>query len=217
MRCSRLSTDALSAHWAVSVSPPARDGSLSAPVAEMAPAPRSEPSTESASKPTWREFTQPRAKVASMLLRFSFARCGGRVKIEHSPFSAARSAGRISRKKQQWAWIMLSKKRSRSIVVGGEEYRWSIADDGIYGTLAIQHADANGQRLEVIVQFIDDGCAESGVSTRSGLIRAVTPVRIEKIIRDGLTIGWLPQRRFPPLEVTLNALDRLEVRRGLVF
>jgi hypothetical protein len=110
---------------------------------------------------------------------------------------------------------MLSKKRSRSIVVECEEYRWSIADAGVYGTLAIQHAEANGQRLEVIVQLIDEGPTGSGADAQPGLIRSVTPVLVERIIRDGLTLGWLPKRRFPPLEATLNALDKLEVRRGL--
>jgi hypothetical protein len=109
---------------------------------------------------------------------------------------------------------MLSKKRSRSIVVGCEEYRWSVAEDGVYGTLAIQHAEAHGQRLEVIVQLIDEGRAESGADAQPGLIRSVTPVLVERIIRDGLTIGWLPKRKTPPLEATLNAVGKLEVRRG---
>ncbi len=111
---------------------------------------------------------------------------------------------------------MLSKKRSRPIVVDQQEYQWSIADDGLYVTLAIQLPETNGQRLEAIVETdVGRYWLERPMNTQPLNLRPVTPSLVAKIIKNGLALGWTPGRKAPPLEVSLNARDELEVRNGL--
>jgi hypothetical protein len=115
---------------------------------------------------------------------------------------------------------MLSKKRSRPIVVDQQEYRWSIADDGQYVTLAIQLLEANGQRLEAAVEtdlrrYWLETPMNARTNTQPSKWRPVTPSLVAKIIKNGLALGWTPGRKLPPLEVSLNAGDELELRRGL--
>ncbi len=56
---------------------------------------------------------------------------------------------------------------------------------------------------------------EKSVDTHSLFLRPVTPSLVAKIVKNGLAIGWMPERKSSPLEVTLNARNELEERRGL--
>ena len=112
---------------------------------------------------------------------------------------------------------MLSKKHSRPIVVERRKYRWSIAGDGLYVTLAVQLPESNGQRLEVIIdRDVGRYRLEKSADAHSLLLRPVTPSLVAMIVKNGLAIGWMPESKSSPLEATLNARDELEVRRGSI-
>ncbi|MGH1417551.1 MAG: hypothetical protein ACRBCJ_01700 [Hyphomicrobiaceae bacterium] len=111
---------------------------------------------------------------------------------------------------------MLSKKSSRAITVGDDTYRWAIAPDGQWVTLVVQHAEVNGQRLEIRIQvhFSSQAKLYAGV-TNPAPIRVVKPALVAELIARSLEIGWLPKTARPPLELTLERNDDLKVRRGL--
>ena len=105
---------------------------------------------------------------------------------------------------------MLSKKRSRPIVFNTHQYRWSVAEDGEFATIAVQRSTIDGQKLEVIVRAIS-----WQVDTGVAAFRPITPALVSQIMAKAMDCGWEPGQRHPPLELSLNESDELLVRRGL--
>lgn len=99
---------------------------------------------------------------------------------------------------------MLPKKNSRAIEVGDESYRWAVSGDSGFNVLVVQHAAANGQRVEVIASTPDEGGPAS-----------ITPALVAQAVREAMQIGWKPKDRASPLVLTLNQKQQLEIRRGL--
>ncbi len=99
---------------------------------------------------------------------------------------------------------MLSKKNSRLIDVEGQKYRWSVSGDSGYNVVIVQHAEANGQRLETIIP-LPEGSSLS----------AITPSTVAQTIKDALKLGWRPEQKSSPLQLSMNADELLEVMRGL--
>jgi ABC-type molybdate transport system ATPase subunit len=107
---------------------------------------------------------------------------------------------------------MLSKKSSRAVTVTDQKYRWSIAPDGQWVTLVVQDEQSNGQKLEIIIKT--DVSSNKRAPTDESM-RPVKPALVADLIGKGLQIGWQPKTAHPPLELTLNDNDDLEIRRGL--
>ncbi len=99
---------------------------------------------------------------------------------------------------------MLSRKKSRVIVFEGQKYRWSVSGDSGYSVLVVQHTETDGQRLEIITSLVE-----------GPTVNAITPSFVVQTIKDALKTGWTPLQKAPPLELSLNAVGRLEIRRGL--
>lgn len=99
---------------------------------------------------------------------------------------------------------MLSKKNSRIIDVEGQKYRWSVSGDSGFNVLVVQHAETNGQRLEILMPLTEE-------STNS----PITPASVAQATKDALEIGWTPLKKAPPLELSLNADGLRDIRLGL--
>ncbi len=111
--------------------------------------------------------------------------------------------------------MSLSKRKSRKIIVDGEEFRWSPSQDSGFMVLVAQH-HTNGKKIEVVVSndpnvVIENGSYSIEVGTSKLLI---TPKLVESVIRDSIKIGWNPYENGSPVQMTLRD-DRLEVLRGL--
>jgi len=110
---------------------------------------------------------------------------------------------------------MLSKKKSRPITVNDQKYRWAIAPDGEYVTLVVQHAESNGQKLEIIIKTDVNRFWLEFPNTGDLNMRVVTPSLVSNLIEEALNLGWLPTLKNSPLELSLNEEEKLQVRRGL--
>lgn len=97
--------------------------------------------------------------------------------------------------------MALPKKTSRSINVDGQSYRWMIRDNGDHYLLAIQHASGRGQKLTLSLY------AEGRRIDLPAL--EVTPGLVEKIIREGLKMGWQPERLGSPQSMRIRQGDAL--------
>ena len=108
---------------------------------------------------------------------------------------------------------MLSKKGSRGITHEGQPYRWSVAPDGVYATIVVQHAEENGQRLEVNLRtHLGSG---EGQESFTPEIRPITPALVADLIGRAKALGWQPEQAAPPAELSLSEEDALTVRRGI--
>ncbi len=105
---------------------------------------------------------------------------------------------------------MLSRKNSRPILFNDQPYRWSVAHDGEYTSLAVQHSSNDGQKLEIIIRSI-----EWQQDTGDGNIRPITPALVSSLMAGAIDCGWEPASRHPPLELSLDDDDQLVVRRGV--
>ncbi len=105
---------------------------------------------------------------------------------------------------------MLSKKKSRPIVFNGHPYRWSVVEDGVYVILVVQRSNIDGQKLEVIIRAI-----ELQENSDASVFRPITPALVSNLMTGAMNCGWQPNDRHPPLELSLDENDELEVRRGL--
>ncbi len=112
--------------------------------------------------------------------------------------------------------MSLSKKKSRKIVVDGEEYRWSPSQDSGYMVLVAQGSNGKGKKLEVIISDDKNIVVEDGYTIEVGSSDKlmITPSLVEKVIADALVKGWNPSTKGPPVELSLIN-GQLEVRRGL--
>ena len=113
--------------------------------------------------------------------------------------------------------MTLSKRKSRTIVVDENEYRWSPSQDSGYMVLVVQSISGEGRKLEVIISDDKNIIIENGSYTiENGDTNKllITPKLVQRIIRDALRIGWNPTEMDPPVELSLNK-GSLEIRRGL--
>ena len=83
--------------------------------------------------------------------------------------------------------------------------------------LVVQHVSGNCKKLEVVISddinvVVENGSYSIEIGDANKLI--ITPSLVEQVIRDAVSIGWQPQEKGAPLELSLNG-NKLEVRRGL--
>ena len=104
--------------------------------------------------------------------------------------------------------MALSRKRSRTLKVGSETYRWSVSEDSGYSVLVVQSATGSGQKREVIQSWADP--APAGSAARPGP-SPITPGQVADAIRMALARGWEPDRRDPqPFRHSLESWDSIE-------
>jgi len=113
--------------------------------------------------------------------------------------------------------MTLSKRKSRTIVVDENEFRWSPSQDSGYMVLVVQSISGEGRKLEVIISDDKNIIIENGsYSIENGETNKlkITPKLVQQVIRDALKIGWIPTEMGPPVELSLIN-GALEIRRGL--
>lgn len=96
--------------------------------------------------------------------------------------------------------MTLSKKGSRKIVVGNEEYRWTIsATTKGHIFLIVEHGKEKGQRIEVHIQS-DINKIWSEFPHIDGLnLKVVKPKEVATIILEAIVSGWIPREKGTPL------------------
>ena len=103
--------------------------------------------------------------------------------------------------------MSLSIRKSRKIVVGTDEYRWSPSQDSGYMVLTVQHASGDGRKIEVIISddrnvVIENGSYSIEVGSSNKLM--ITPKLVRKVIEDSRRLGWIPTENGKTLELRLN-------------
>jgi hypothetical protein len=113
--------------------------------------------------------------------------------------------------------MTISKRNSRTVIVDGEEYRWSPSQDSGYMILVVQNSSGQGKKLEVVISddkniVIENGSytIENGDSNKL----MITPKLVQQVIREAIVLGWNPTELGPPVELSLND-GALEIRRGV--
>jgi hypothetical protein len=107
---------------------------------------------------------------------------------------------------------MLSKKKSRPIVVDGEPYRWLVSPDLKHVILVIQCATSNGQVLEVLINTDVHRFWIEFPATDNLNLRTIQPSLVSKVIGSALAFGWKPTAKSQPMKVSLGVEDKLEAR-----
>ena len=106
---------------------------------------------------------------------------------------------------------MLSKKRSRPIHVSGLDFRWLISPESHHVTLVVQHADINGQKLEVTIPSdIHRMWLEFQNGSQDLNLKIIKPALVEKTIREAIGLGWSPEKSSAgTFKAKLDETDRL--------
>lgn len=109
---------------------------------------------------------------------------------------------------------MLSKKNSRPITAMDQPFRWSVSPDAQYATLVVQHAEVDGQRLEInFLAYIGQPIGDEPFTPE---IRMIAPSLVANLIARAAKLGWQPTTKAAPLEMSLSETDELTLRRGLL-
>lgn len=92
--------------------------------------------------------------------------------------------------------MALSKKGSRSITVGQEQYRWVVspAAKGMM-VLTVQHTEGNGQMIRVYAKADVHGHAQGDAQQ----VRIIKPAEVAAIIPEAILLGWTPTQPGAPL------------------
>jgi hypothetical protein len=93
--------------------------------------------------------------------------------------------------------LTLSNKGSRSIVVGDDEYRWTISATTTKGSIVLiaEHRKEKGQKIEVHIKSdINDFWLE--IPHVEGLnLKVVKPNEVAMIISEAIAKGWKPREK----------------------
>lgn len=109
--------------------------------------------------------------------------------------------------------MALSKRKSRTIIVDNQKYRWSPSQDSGYMILVVQHFSGKGKKLEIVISddqniVIENGSYSIEIGSTNKLI--ITPKLVETLIKDSIKIGWNPLLSGPPAQLSLND-SKLEI------
>ena len=96
--------------------------------------------------------------------------------------------------------MTLSKKGSRKIVVGDEEYRWTItATTKGQIVLIVEHGTEKGQRIEVQIQSDINEIWVEFPHVDDLNLKVVKPKEVVIIILEANEQGWRPRKKGSPL------------------
>ncbi|MBP1994587.1 hypothetical protein [Paenibacillus eucommiae] len=92
----------------------------------------------------------------------------------------------------------MSKKGSRKIIVGHEEYKWIVtpSSKGIIA-LIVEHEEEKGQKIKV---FLESDVNEYWVEfphVDKLNIKIVKPAEVSMIIKEAIVQGWTPRSKGP--------------------
>jgi hypothetical protein len=95
---------------------------------------------------------------------------------------------------------MLKHAGSNNLTIGRDRFRWVVSEAGpdsndrISLSLIVQHADANGSRLQVTGLFAERVPeAQSKFHMGRTLKRPIRPKDVERMIKVALSQGWQPR------------------------
>lgn len=96
--------------------------------------------------------------------------------------------------------MTLSKKGSRKIVVGDEEYRWTIsATTRGRIVLIVEHGKEKGKRIEVQIQSDINEFWDEFPHVHDLKLKVVKPKEVAIIIIEAIEQGWRPREKGVPL------------------
>jgi hypothetical protein len=94
----------------------------------------------------------------------------------------------------------LARKGSRTISVGGTEYRWVVSPDDGFMRIVIERGTEPGQRVSIQVGYGDERTPSGG----SVQTERITPALIERLILEAPSLGWRPAERGTELALKLE-------------
>ena len=94
---------------------------------------------------------------------------------------------------------MLSKKRSRPIVVEGINYRWAIAPNPTYVVFVAELADTPMSKIEVYIGSDIDRMWIDFPNTDKLNLKVIKPKDAASIITQAINQGWDPNEKSKPL------------------
>lgn len=96
--------------------------------------------------------------------------------------------------------MTLSKKGSRKMVVGDEEYRWTISATAKGRiVLIVEHGQEKGQKIEVHIQSDINKFWVEFPHVDGLNLKVVKPKEVATIIAEAIAQGWKPREKGSPL------------------
>lgn len=96
--------------------------------------------------------------------------------------------------------MTLSKKGSRKIIVGNEEYRWTIsASTKGRIVLIAEHRNEKGQRIEVLIKSDSNEFWVEFPHVEGLNLKIIKPNEVAMIISEAVGQGWKPREKGRPL------------------
>jgi hypothetical protein len=103
--------------------------------------------------------------------------------------------------------MSLPKKKSRSIIVDAQKYRW-ISSGNDYGIdLYVELFDNPGQKIHVIFDYKNKTSEQTGTGKvlRQGSV--ISPQVVEQVIKLAFSKGWKPSQRAKELLLHANDIE----------
>lgn len=100
--------------------------------------------------------------------------------------------------------MSLSKKKSRTIVVGNSTFRWVVSPDSGYGVFVAEKENFKGRKIEVYFDTDVDSYWLEFPDVENLNLRVITPKDAASIISQALKLGWNPEERGKPLVFDLD-------------
>lgn len=94
---------------------------------------------------------------------------------------------------------MLSKKKSRPITIGEDNYRWVVSPDSGYVVFVAESADTPARKIEVYVDSDIDQMWVAFPYTESLNLKVLKPKDAVSIISQAIEQGWNPAEKGKPL------------------
>ena len=105
---------------------------------------------------------------------------------------------------------MLSRKKSRPIVVDGKQYRWVVAPGSGFVVFVAESADKPGGKIEVYVKSDIDQMWVEFPHIQNLKLKVVKPKDAESIIRQAIEGGWNPEVKGSPSQFVYTEDGRIQ-------
>jgi hypothetical protein len=103
--------------------------------------------------------------------------------------------------------MSLPKKKSRSIIIDAQKYRW-ISSGNDYGIdLYVELFDNPGQKLHVIFAYKNRRSEQTGTGKVLSQGSVISPQVVEKVIKQAFSIGWKPSHRAKELLLHASEIE----------
>lgn len=109
--------------------------------------------------------------------------------------------------------MTLSRKKSRKIVVGNENFRWVISPDGGYIVFVAEHYEFNGRKIQVYINSDIDQFWVDFPNCEGMDLKIIKPKDAESIISQAITYGWNPKEK--GTSIVFDLIDNLLIKRAL--